>query len=146
MVKTPKNEGCTILLLYARVTVRGEPDMEPSVRVYGCRDEIDEQMLFNSIEMIMEKLSKKLRININEALLVYLNYLVGAFRYDKKMDELVNNASDILTADQVLIGVPESLREIKFELTMENMPRRQITLIEPIPGAAQEFFATFQFI
>lgn len=143
MARKPKNEGCTILLLYARVTVRGEPDTEPSVRVYGCNDEIDEQMLFNSIEMIMEKLSKKLRININEALLVYLNYLVGAFRYDKKMDELVNNASDILTADQVLIGVPESLREIKFELTMENMPRRQITLIEPIPGAAQEFFATF---
>lgn len=83
----------------------------------------------------MEKLSKKLRININEALLVYLNYLIGALRYDK-MDELVNNASDILTADQVLIGVPESLREIKYDLMIENMPRRQITLIEPIPTTA----------
>jgi hypothetical protein len=79
MARTPKNEGCRILLLHARVTVRGEPDTEPSIRVYGCRDEIDEQILFNSIEMIMEKLSKKLRININEALLVYLNYLVGGF-------------------------------------------------------------------
>jgi urease gamma subunit len=49
------------------------------------------------------------------------------------MDEIVNNASDILTADQVLIGVPESLREIKFDLMMENMSRRQIILIEPIP-------------
>ena len=136
MARTPKNEGCRILLLHARVTVRGEPDTEPSIRVYSCRDEIDEQMLFNSIEMIMEKLSKKLRININEALLVYLNYLVGALRYDKKMDELVNNASDILTADQVLIGVPESLREIKYDLMIENMPRRQITLIEPIPTTA----------
>jgi urease gamma subunit len=77
-----------------------------------------------------------LRININEALLVYLNYLVGAFRYDKKMDELVNNASDILTADQVLIGVPKSLREIKYDLMIENMPRRQITLIEPISATA----------
>jgi urease gamma subunit len=136
MARTPKNEGCRILLLHARVTVRGEPDTEPSIRVYGCRDEIDEQILFNSIEMIMEKLSKKLRININEALLVYLNYLVGALRYDKKMDELVNNASDILTADQVLIGVPESLREIKYDLMMENMSRRQITLIEPISATA----------
>jgi len=135
MAKTPKNEGCRILLLHARVTVRGEPDTEPSIRVYICRDEIDEQILFNSIEMIMEKLSKKLRININEALLVYLNYLIGALRYDK-MDELVNNASDILTADQVLIGVPESLREIKYDLMIENMPRRQITLIEPIPTTA----------
>jgi hypothetical protein len=56
MARTPKNEGCRILLLHARVTVRGEPDTEPSIRVYGCRDEIDEQILFNSIEMIMEKL------------------------------------------------------------------------------------------
>ncbi|MDP9197434.1 MAG: urease subunit gamma [Thermoproteota archaeon] len=136
MARTPKNEWCLILLLLARVTVRGEPDTEPSVRVYGCRDEIDEQMLFNSIEMIREKLSKKLRININEVLLVYLNYLVEAFRYDKKIDELVNNSSDILTADQVLIGVPESLREVKYDLMMENMPRRQITLIEPIPTTA----------
>jgi urease gamma subunit len=133
MARTPKNEGCRILVLHARVTVRGEPDTEPLIRVYSCSDEIDEQMLFNSIELIMEKMSKKLRININEALLVYLNCLVEAFRCDKKMDEIVNNASDVLTADQVLIGVPESLREIKFDLMMENMPRRQITLIEPIP-------------
>lgn len=118
------------------VTVRGEPDTEPSIRVYTCSDEIDEQMLFSSVELIMEKLSKKLRININEALLVYLNCLVEAFRCDKKMDEIVNNASDILTADQVLIGVPESLREIKFDLTIENMPRRLITLIDPIPATS----------
>lgn len=136
MARTPKNEGCRILLLHARVTVRGEPDTEPSIRVYTCSDEIDEQMLFSSVESIMEKLSKKLRININEALLVYLNCLVEAFRCDKKMDEIVNNASDILTADQVLIGVPESLREIKFDLTIENMPRRQITLIDPIPATS----------
>lgn len=83
--------------------------------------------------MIMEKLSKKMRINIDEAILVHLNCLVEAFRYHKKMDEIVNNASNILTADQVMIGVPESLREIKFDLIMENMSRRQITLIEPIP-------------
>ena len=136
MARTPKNEGCRIPLLHARVTVRGEPDTEPSIRVYTCSDEIDEQMLFSSVELIMEKLSKKLRININEALLVYLNCLVEAFRCDKKMDEIVNNASDILTADQVLIGVPESLREIKFDLTIENMPRRQITLIDPIPATS----------
>jgi urease gamma subunit len=133
MARTPKNKGYRILLLHARVTIRGEPDTEPSIRVYSCSDEIDEQLLFNSIELIMEKLSKKLRININEALLVYLNCLVEAFRRDKKMDEIVNNASDILMPDQVLIGVPESLREIKFDLMMENMPRRQIILIEPIP-------------
>jgi urease gamma subunit len=136
MARTPKNEGCRILLLHAMVTVRGEPDTEPSIRVYTCSDEIDEQMLFSSVELIMEKLSKKLRININEALLVYLNCLVEAFRCDKKMDEIVNNASDILTADQVLIGVPESLREIKYDLMMENMSRRQITLIEPISATA----------
>ena len=136
MARTPKNEGCRILLLHAKVTVRGEPDTEPSIRVYTCSDEIDEQMLFSSVELIMEKLSKKLRININEALLVYLNCLVEAFRCDKKMDEIVNNASDILTDEQVLIGVPESLREIKFDLTIENMPRRQITLIDPIPATS----------
>lgn len=140
MARALKNEWCLILLLLARVTVKGEPDTEPSVIVYRCNDEIDEQLLFNSIKMIMEKLSKKLRININEALLVYLNYLVEACRYDdKNIDELTNNTSDILTADQVLIGVAESLRVIEYDLLMENMSRKQITLIEPIPTTAYIF-------
>jgi len=136
MARIPKNERCQVLLLHVRVTVKGEPDTAPLIRIYRCGDEIDEQMLFNSIEMIMEKLSKKMRININEALLVHLNCLVEAFRSHKKMEEIVNNASNILTADQVMIGVPESLREIKFDIIMENMSRRQITLIEPIPTTA----------
>jgi urease gamma subunit len=83
--------------------------------------------------IIKRKLSNGMRININEALLMYLDYFVQAFHSGKKVCDIINNASNILTADQVMIGVPESLREIKFALVVHNIPKQMFVLLKPIP-------------
>ena len=83
--------------------------------------------------MIKEKLSNGMRININEVLLMYLDYFVQAFHSGKKVCDMINDASNTLTADQVMIGVPESLREIKFALVTHNMPKQLFVLLKPIP-------------
>ena len=71
-----------------------------------------------------------MRININEVLLMYLDYFVQAFHSGKKVCDIINDASNILTADQVMIGVPESLREIKFALVAHNIPKQHVCTFE----------------
>ena len=83
--------------------------------------------------LIKEKISKGMRINVNEVLLVYLDYFIQAFHSGKKVCDIINDASNILTADQVMIGVPESLRVIKFDLVAHNIPKQLFVLLKPIP-------------
>lgn len=83
--------------------------------------------------MIKEKLSNRMRININEVLLMYLDYFVQAIRSGKKISDIIDDASNNLTADQVMIGVPESLREINFALVAHNIPKQLFVLLKPVP-------------
>ena len=82
--------------------------------------------------IIKEKLLNGMRININEVLLMYLDYFVQPFHSGKVCD-IINDASNILTPDQVMIGVSESLTEIKFDLVAHNIPKQLFVLLKPIP-------------
>jgi len=73
-----------------------------------------------------------MRININEALYIYLNYIINQLRLHKKKSEIIKNVSELLTPNQVMIGVPESLREVKFNIYTEHKQKLDITVIEPI--------------
>jgi urease gamma subunit len=84
------------------------------------------------IKYINGKLSKGTRINLNEALYIYLNYIIKELRLHRKTNEMITNASTLLTPDQVMIGVPESLRKISFNVVMPNSQRLKITIKEPI--------------
>lgn len=84
------------------------------------------------MKSIDNKLSRRLKININETLYVYLKYVIDQLRRHKKRIEIIKNASKLLTPDQVMIGVPESLRKIKFNIKLESTQRLRITLKEPI--------------
>lgn len=81
---------------------------------------------------INDKLSRKMKININETLYIYLNYIIDQLRLHKKRTEIIKNASKLLTPDQVMIGVPESLRKINFNIKLESTQRQRITIKEPI--------------
>jgi urease gamma subunit len=84
------------------------------------------------IKSISDKLSKEMRINLNEALYIYLNYFMKSLRLHRKVNEIITNASTLLTPDQVMIGVPESLRKISFSILKPNSQRLNITIMEPI--------------
>lgn len=114
------------------VTVQGEPDTAPFTRIYQFYNKTDYIILSNSIETINNKLSRKMKININETLYIYLNYIIDQLRLHKKRNEIIKNASKLLTPDQVMIGVPESLRKINFNIKLESTQRLRITIKEPI--------------
>lgn len=52
-------------------------------------------------------------------------------RLNKKKSEIITNASKLLTPDQVMIGVPESLRKINFNIKLTTQ-RLRLTIREPI--------------
>ena len=73
-----------------------------------------------------------MRININETLYIYLNYIINQLRLHKKKSEIITNVSKLLTSNQVMIGVPESLRKVNFNIKTESKQKLDITVTEPI--------------
>jgi len=111
--------------------VKGESDLS-FTKLFEFRNE-DDVIFHNVVDLIKDKLSKNLKLNVNEALSVYCAHIVSEIRSNKSESEIVKNSSKILTRDNVLIGVPESLREIIFNITLDNFPKKIIRYVEPIP-------------
>ena len=75
-----------------------------------------------------------MKININETLYIYLKYVIDQLRSNRNnRSEIKKNIPRLLTPDQVMIGVPESLRKIVFNIKLERTQRFRLTIMEPIP-------------
>lgn len=120
-------------MIHLKVEVKGEPDVPPFTRIFEHGDKTDEQIFFNSVDMVKEKLVRNLRINTNEALLVYCAYIVNELRSRKSKNTIEKNVSKILSTHNVMIGVPETLRKIAFEATIDDLPKEVIIFEKPIP-------------
>ena len=119
-------------MIDVKVTVQGEPDTVPFTRIFRFYNKADYIILSKLIKSINDKLSKDMRINLNETLYIYLNYIIKELRLHRKTNEMITNASTLLTPDKVMIGVPESLRKIIFNVLMPNSQRLKIIIKEPI--------------
>ena len=115
-----------------KATVKGESDTAPFTRIFLYADKSDELVFYNKVEVIKEKLDKNFRININESLVIYCAYVVSELRARKTISIIERKAQKILHPRKVMIGVPESLRKITFEAKIDKLPKRRITLKEPI--------------
>ena len=115
------------------MTVKGESDLS-FTKLFEFKNE-DDAIFHNVVELVKDKLSKNLKLNVNEALWVYCAHIVSEIRSNKSESEIIHNSSKILTRDNVLIGVPETLREITFNITLDNFPKKLIRYNEPIPTA-----------
>jgi urease gamma subunit len=120
-------------MIHVKAVIKGEPDTLPFTVVFQYVDKSDEQIFFNSVEMIKEKLAKNLKINTNESLVIYCAYVVSAIRSQESVNSIENNGPKILSGKSVMIGVPETLRRITFEAMIDNFPKKWIMFDEPIP-------------
>jgi urease gamma subunit len=107
-------------MIYVKALIKGEDDIPPFTRHFEYADETDESIFFEAIEMIRQRLSKNLRINIHECLMIYLAYVVEQLRANKPIKSIKGNARKVLSVDQVMIGVPECLKKITFEIRIDN--------------------------
>ncbi len=120
-------------MIYIKITVKGEPDTSPFTKVYQYSSKSDEEIFINSAIMTKDRLDKNLKININEAILVYSSFIVSELRNDIPIEQIQKNASQLLGPEQVMIGVPETLRTMSFEVMLDDEYMKFIVLNTPIP-------------
>lgn len=119
-------------MIYIKITVKGEPDTSPFTKVYQYSSKSDEEIFINSAILIKDRLAKNLKININEAILVYSSFIVSELRDSKSIEQIQKNASQLLGPEQVMIGVPETLRTMSFEVMLDDGCMKFIVLNTPI--------------
>ena len=119
-------------MIYIKITVKGEPDTFPFTKVYQYSSKSDEEIFINSAILIKDRLDKNLKININEAILVYSSFIVSKLRDGISIEQIQKNASQLLGPEQVMIGVPETLRTMSFEVTLDDRCMKFIVLNTPI--------------
>jgi urease gamma subunit len=119
-------------MIHVKATVSGEPDMPEFMRVFDYAT-ADEEIFFRSAAMLQENLQRGMKLNVSGALTVYCNYVVKCIRAGRLDDQIQDGAPRILSVDNVMIGVPETLRIIRFEAEIDNNPARVVTFKEPIP-------------
>lgn len=120
-------------MIHVKVTVKGEPDTSPFTRIFSYPKKTDEEIFMNSATMIKERLDRNLKINTNEALIVYSSYIVSELGENKSIEQIQKNAHRVLNPDHVLIGVPETLREMLFEVKLDDKPTQVVIFNTPIP-------------
>jgi urease subunit gamma len=120
-------------MIIVRATVQGEPDVPAFTRVYEFGS-ADEEIFFSSAAMIEEKLKCSMKINANEALLLYCSHVAKSVRSGKEDDLIRKTAEKILSSENVMIGVPETLRILRFDATIDSRPTRSLVLNSPITG------------
>ena len=120
-------------MIYIKAEIKGEPDVPVFIRIFEYLSKSDELVFYNSVEIIKAKLARKLRINTNETLTVYCAYIVDQMRSHRSTKHIRKTSFKVLSTQNVMIGVPETLRKIKFEAMVDDLPKRKIVLEEPIP-------------
>jgi urease gamma subunit len=108
-------------LIHIKLTVKGEPDVSPFTRTYHYSSKADEEIFANSVTMIRDRLDRNLKININEAITVYSTFIVSELRAGKPIEQIQKNMPALLSPEQVMIGVPETLRTMSFEITLDGI-------------------------
>jgi urease gamma subunit len=113
-----------------KVLVRGEIDTPPFVRLFQFPDKEEESIFLNTVVSIQKKIGRGLKINANETLAIFCEYVIEQIRDNKSLDQIENAAQDILSSDQVMIGVPETLREMSFNVIIDDFPEQRVKFNE----------------
>jgi urease gamma subunit len=121
-------------MIYIKATVKGEPDVPPLTRVFRYADKTDELILHHSVEMAREKLGKNMKLNVNEALLLYAYFVASEMRAEKRVGMIEKNAKTILSSGQAMVGVPETLRVLVFDAVVDGR-REWVVLRQPISAS-----------
>ena len=90
------------------------------------------RIFFILIQIIQTKLSKDLKINVNEVLAIYCSHIVNELRAKTCVSDIQEKVKKLLSYKNVMIGVPEMLKNTHFTVQVDNIPKTLIILKEPI--------------
>jgi urease gamma subunit len=113
------------------VLVKGEQDIPPITKQFQY-DNHSEEIFLASVEIIKKRVANNLKINLNEALLFYCAYIVAELRSGKTVSTIQKNVHRVLSPEKVMIGVPESIQRIVFDVNIDNKLKETVKFEEPI--------------
>ena len=117
------------------IVVEGEDDIKPFTRTFDY-EKSNEFIFFDSVDVIKNKVSKNLRLNINETLAMLAAFVVVSLNNGDPDETIRDRSSQLLLPGQVLIGVPELLRRLTFLVTTDTIPEKRLVIESPIPAGA----------
>ena len=119
-------------MILVRVTVVGEKDVSTFSQVYKYSDESFYTVFAPSVSRIKEKLTAGLRINTNECLALYCDYIVSQIRNKISPRSIEHEIRTLLSHNNVMFGVPETLGKIIIQAELKKGIQDSMTVIEPI--------------
>lgn len=118
-------------MIHINVLVKGEQDIPPITKQFQY-DNNSEEIFFSGVEVIKTRLASNLKINLNETLLFYCAYIVSELRSGKTVSTIEKNVHRVLSPEKVMVGVPESIQRIIFEVNIDNKIKETVKFDEPI--------------
>lgn len=119
-------------MIYAEVKLLDEFDCPFLSHIFDYHDKNDETVFFNLIQTIQTKLLLNLQINIFETLAIYCSFIVNEIRAKTCIDEIHQIAKRLLLPKNVMIGVPEMLKNTLFNIEVDYRSGQQVILKDPI--------------
>lgn len=113
------------------ITIKGEPDVLPYTKRFQFQKP-DDEVFIASCEKIKNMLDAQQKININDTLLLLSALIVSSIIDGKDRSIIRKEISSSLSAEQVMIGVPEMLHMLDFEVILGDR-RFMIAISRPIP-------------
>ena len=95
------------------------PHAAPLRKVFeydGC----DDEALVASAARIRDMLARGMRLNVNDALLMFAAYVAVSVRDGKDGGRIADDARGMLAPHNVMVGVPEMLYSMRFDLEMDG--------------------------
>lgn len=102
-----------------KVLVQGDPDIKPFIRTFHYERQ-DELIFLESTLQIKDRLLSNMRLNINETLGLFVAYIITSLNDGAAINQIQEHIPKLLSPHQVMIGVPESLRELTFTIRPNN--------------------------
>jgi len=113
------------------IQVQGDPDIKAFTKIFHY-EKSDEPIFFESTQLIKKHLLNNMRLNINESLGLFVAYIITSLNERKTINEIQKHIPEMLLPQQVMIGVPESLRKLTFTITTNDIDREQMSITTPI--------------
>lgn len=108
------------------VTVIGEPDTIPLRRNFKLEDELDREIFRNTLGVLRKKISSNSKLNVNECLYLFCDFVLRELCMKKTVTEIEQNAMGVISESQVFIGVPQTLTEIKIEILLNQILKESV--------------------
>ncbi len=99
--------------------------------------EKDKLLIAMAAQVARNRLARGVKLNHPEAVALITDFVVEGARDGRSVAELMQAGATVLTADQVMPGIPEMIHDIQVEATFPD-GTKLVTVHHPIRGAASD--------